>query len=268
MDLTEEFDVALLTNLENKDGIDRSQITAADHTHAFDQMHPDTGEEILPKEEIDIKELLMTYMTGKELVQTEPCQVPNYTEEEKIADNQEVDDNVRKEKAVEAWDADMKQQDESMRLQLAAMALYIEDRTVDVDPNKQESIIHDSDAIITKACFMTETCLVVLGLDNIREIVMACEMPNETRFAVFMLLKTLNKVIDMTALEVCLLRQSKQYATFSCQVIVDVLADKPLTNEFAQDMTELFEPLSIRFDRHISYEKATLYRLSIQIEKS
>ena len=273
---------ALLPTSKYKDDIDRSQ-----NNIAFDQVLPDAEEnEALSKEEeeeeeIDMKELLKAYMTGKVSPQTEPSRVPNHAEEEKIADNQEVDDDVRKEKALEAWGEDMKQQDESVRLQLAAMSLYVEDRTI--DPNKKVSIIEDDDdELIEKASpseRTTEEYAIVLGLDNIREIVMACQMPYEARFAVFMLLKTLNRVIEMVNLNVSLLKQCEDHRVYTCRVMTDVLAATPLTNEFAQDMVELFGPLSVCFKRQVSremvisyqerpLEMARLYSLTILVEKS
>lgn len=288
MDLTDEIEAALLTNLENKDGIDITQIVNADAIYAintaFDQIylsnvqekkaddepiHNDVREENATtaceeeEKEFDIHELLAASMGQKE-----QFKMLNFTEEEKKADDESIRGDVRKENATVAWEEDMKQQDESVRLQLAAMKLYVEDRTIDVDPSKKVSIIHD-DEVIEKACTNTvEECTRVLGLDNIREIVMACQMPYEARFAVFMLLKTLHRVIDMVTLDACLLRQCEQDRTYACRVTTGVLMATPLTEEVAQDTVELFEPLSIRFNRQISRGKTFLYSLSMIVEKS
>lgn len=270
MESMDEIEAALLTNLENKDGIDRSQITAADRIYAvntaFDQIHPDSVENDEEDEKFDIHELLVAAGSMGQ----EPCKMLNFTEQEKKADDESIRGDVRKENATTAWEEDMKQQDESIRLQLAAMKLYVEDRTIDVDPSKKVSIIHDDDEVIEKACTNIggEEFTRVLGIDNIREIVMARQMPYEARFAVFMMLKTLHRVIDMVTLDACLLKQCEQGRTYVCRVTVGVLMTTPLTEEVAQDMVELFEPLSIRFNRQISRDKALLYSLSIIVEKS
>lgn len=268
MDSIDEIEASLLTNLENKDGIDRPQIAAADRicaaNAAFDKIHPNLVEnEEEEDEKFDIHELLAAASMGHE-----PCKMLNFTEQEKKADDESIQGDVRKENATAAWEEDMKQQDESVRLQLAAMKLYVEDRTIDVDPSKKVSIIHDE--VIEKACTSIggEECTRVLGLDNIREIVMACQMPYEARFAVFMLLKTLHRVIDMVTLDACLLKQCEQDRTYACRVTTDVLMSTPLTEEVAQDIVELFEPLSIRFNRQISRGKTLLYSLSVIVEKS